>query len=43
MITQMTKTRRNRVINFSAFGLWELNILFGERHIKFRIYFLKAL
>ena len=43
MITQVTKTQSNRVINFSAFGLWQLNILFGEGRIKFRILFLKAL
>ena len=39
----MIRLRRNRVINFSAFELWQLNILFGEGRIKFRTLFLKVL
>ena len=37
------RPRRNCVINFSALGLRQLNILFGEGRIKFRIVFLKML
>ena len=36
-ITQLPRARRNRVINFSVFGWWQLNILFEEGRAKFRI------